>query len=118
MTPDEQRKPHAMAGNNSRTRGTSNSIQQRREERRRNRGQAAVCDWGAADPTRIVALISTITVQNGLCSFGYTRDAGAYTVTIIMDGERYTDYCRPTEDVDSFLDNLREDYADLGSTGS
>jgi len=96
--------------------GTSNSIQQRREERRRNRGQASICDWGSVDPERIVALISSVTSQNGLCSFGYTRDAGAYTVTVIMDGERYTDYCRPTEDVGGFLDNLREDYSDMGTT--
>lgn len=92
----------------------SNSIQQRREERRRSRGQASVADWGAADPGRIVSLISTVTAQNGLCSFGYTRDLGAYTLTVILDGERYTDYCRPTEDIDSFLDNLREDYTDMG----
>lgn len=103
-----------MARTNERSGRNSNTIQQRREERRRNRGQAAVCDWGAASPERIVALISAVTAQNGLCSFGYTRDAGAYTVTVILDGERYTDYCRPTEDVDTFLDSLREDYQDLG----
>lgn len=91
----------------------TSSIQQKREERRKNRGQAVVCDWSSADPERIVALISSITSQNGLCSFGYTRDAGAYTVTVIMDGERYTDYCRPTEDVNQFLEFLRDDYRDL-----
>jgi len=96
------------------SRGQSD-IQRRREERRRNRGQASVCDWASADPERIIALITTVTAQNGLCSFGYTRDAGAYTVTVILDGERYTDYCRPTEDVNGFLEALRDDYTDLGT---
>jgi len=102
-----------MARTNERRAGSTSSLQQRREERRKNRGQAAICDWALADAERIVALISTVTSQNGLCSFGYTRDAGAYTLTVILDGERYTDYCRPTEDVNSFLDSLREDYTDL-----
>jgi len=105
-----------MARDNTRTRSSNNSLQQRREERRKSRGKNSVCDWANADPQRIVALIQAVTAQNGLCSFGYTRDAGAYTLTVILDGERYTDYCRPTEDVDSFLDDLREDYTDLAST--
>jgi len=104
-----------MATRTDNRKSSNNSLQQRREERRRNRGQATICDWGTVDAERIIALISTVTSQNGLCSFGYTRDSGAYTVTVIMDGERYTDYCRSTEDVGGFLDNLREDYQDLGT---
>jgi hypothetical protein len=103
-----------MARANGRSVSSTNSLQQRREERRKNRGVASVCDWANADPQRVVALITAVTAQNGLCSFGYTRDASAYTLTVILDGERYTDYCRPTEDVDGFLDSLREDYTDLG----
>lgn len=101
--------PRPNRGNNR----NSGDVQSKLAQRRANRGKAAVTDWGTADPQRIVALISAVTVQNGLCSFGYTRDAGAYTVTVILDGERFTDYCRPTEDLDSFLDQLREDYTDL-----
>jgi hypothetical protein len=104
-----------MPSRNNQRASSSNSLQQRREERRKSRGLDSVCDWGTVDAERIIALISTVTSQNGLCSFGYTRDAGAYTVTVIMDGERYTDYCRPTEDVGGFLDSLREDYQDLGA---
>jgi len=104
-----------MPGRNNQRASSNNSLQQRREERRRNRGQASICDWGTVDSERIVALISAVASQGGLCSFGYTRDTGAYTVTVIMDGERYTDYCRATEDVGQFLDDLREDYQDLGT---
>jgi len=100
---------------NERSSRNSGNLSERREQRRRNRGAGAVCDWGSVDAERIVHLIATVTAQNGLCSFGYTRDAGAYTVTVIMDGERFTDYCRPTEDVGTFLDALRDDYSELGS---
>lgn len=102
-----------MARSSERGSRSPSSIEQRRAERRKSRGVADVCDWANAEPDRIVALIRTVTTQNGLCSFGYTRDLGAYTLTVILDGERYTDYCRPTEDVNAFLANLIEDYTDL-----
>lgn len=106
-----------MAGNNRRSGRSDDTIQRRLEQRRAARGKASVADWGTADPQRVVALISTVTRANGLCSFGYTRDGGTYTITVIVDGERFTDYCRPTESLDDFLDVLRDDYTDLESDG-
>lgn len=102
-----------MARTNQRSAGNPSNLEQRRAERRRARGQTSTCDWASVEPDRIVAIICAIASQNGLCSFGYTRDGGAYTLTAILDGERYTDYCRPTEDVNAFLANLCEDYTDL-----
>lgn len=102
-----------MAGNERRNSRSQDSVQRKLEERRAARGHAAPADWGGADAARVVALISTVTRAGGLCSFGYTRDGGTYSVTVIVDGERFTDYCRPTEDLDNFLDVLRDDYEGL-----
>jgi hypothetical protein len=90
------------------------SLAARREERRKARGQVEIADWSSADPGRIQQLIAVVTRANGLCSFGYTRDGGTYTVTIILDGDKSTDYCRPTENIDEFLANLCDDFADVG----
>jgi len=91
---------------------TENSAAKRRAERRAARGDVAPADWSNVDPERIVSLIGSVTRAGGLCSFGYTRDGGTYTVTIILDGDKTIDYCRPTEDVNEFIANLAEDFAD------
>ena|SRR5579872_2223235 len=103
-----------MATRATRRTQSDSDIQRRRAERRAARGNAAPADWGSADAERVLALISAVTGANGLCSFGYTRDGGTYTVTIILDGEKDTEYCRPTEDISAFLDNLIDDFRDLG----
>jgi hypothetical protein len=69
-------------------------------------------DWGSVDAERIVALIAAVTRLNGLCSFGYTRDGGSYTITVILDGDKETDYIRPTEDINAALDVLIDDFRD------
>jgi len=103
-----------MAGKSTTNRASDNSLQRRRAERRANRGGNSVADWGTADPARVVELISVVTVAGGLCSFGYTRDGGTYTVTVILDGDKSTDYCRATENIDTFLGDLVEDFRDVG----
>lgn len=95
-------------------RSSGSSLAARREERRKARGQVDVADWASADPGAIQRLIAVVTGANGLCSFGYTRDGGTYTVTIILDGDKSTDYCRPTENIDEFLANLTDDFAEVG----
>jgi len=103
-----------MARGTGPSRRNDDTLSARRSARRTARGNAAPADWGTADAERIVALISAVTRENGLCSFGYTRDGGTYTVTVILDGEKDTDYCRPTEDLNAFLDNLVSDFSDVG----
>ena len=103
-----------MAKRDVRSTRSESDVSRRRAERRAARGNADPADWGSADAARVVALISAVTAANGLCSFGYTRDGGTYTVTIILDGEKDTEYCRPTEDISAFLDNLIDDFSGLG----
>jgi len=83
----------------------------RKLERRRNRGEGSSADWGACDPNSIASLISAATADGTIISFGYTRDGGAYMVGLFNDGERATEYCRATEDVNVFVQLLA---ADLG----
>jgi hypothetical protein len=103
-----------MASREASKRSGANSLAARREERRKARGQVDIADWTSADPGGIQGLIAAVTRANGLCSFGYTRDGGTYTVTIILDGDKSTDYCRPTENIDEFLANLTNDFSDVG----
>jgi len=99
-----------MARGNQPNNSRDNRVAARRAERRAARGNSDPAEWGSADAERVVALIAAVTRENGLCSFGYTRDGGTYTVTVILDGDKSTDYCRPTEDLSVFLDNITADF--------
>jgi len=82
--------------------------------RRRNRGVSDVADWRGATPEKVVSAIAAVTSHGCAIRFGYTRDGGAYAVGIIGDGEPFTEFIRPTEDVDLYLDSLASDYSRSG----
>lgn len=103
----KNRNPDSKAGNSPR-RDADKARQ--RAERRRNRGDAEPTDWGIADATRVHQLVAVSTNAGDLVTFGYTRDGGAYTVTIFDGTNRFVEYCRPTENLDDFLQMLILDY--------
>jgi len=89
--------------------GDSRASQQR-ANRRRNRGNVSAADWGTADPARIAAAIVAVSHLGYAIRFGYTKDGGAFAVGIIGDGEPFTEFTRPSEDIDLYLDGIVDDY--------
>jgi len=85
---------------------------QQATHRRRNRGKVDSADWKEATPDKLAKAIIAVTSHGFAIRFGYTRDGGAFAVGILGDGEPFTEFIRPTEDVDLFLDGVSEDYAD------
>jgi hypothetical protein len=51
----------------------------------------------------VAGLVVSVTRRGGLASFGYTRDGGAATITVFLDGERSTEYIKPDDDMDAKL---------------
>ncbi len=47
-------------------------------------------DWGGCDPRRIQAVVMGITQLGGAVTFGLSRDMGAHSVTLMLDGDRQT----------------------------
>lgn len=84
-----------------------------REHRRRNRGAVDAADWGSADAQCISSAISAVSQHGFAIRFGYTRDGGAFAIGIVGDGEAYTDYVRPSENIDVYLEGLAQDYREL-----
>jgi len=89
--------------------GASASTEQR-SNRRRNRGNSDPAQWQSADAARIAAAIAAVTSHGYAIRFGYTRDGGAFAIGIIGDGEPFTEFIRPTEDIDVYLDGIVLDY--------
>lgn len=90
----------------------ANIAAQQREHRRRNRGAVDAADWKEASYEKIAKAIVAVTQHGYAIRFGYTKDGGAFAIGILGDGEPFTEFVRPTEDIDLFLDGLVIDYGD------
>lgn len=68
-------------------------------------------DWANADPKYLLAVICCIALRGGAIRLGYTRDGGAYAIGIYGDGEPFTEYVKPSEDINDYLRGLYENYS-------
>lgn len=63
-------------------------------------------NYASVSAEEIKALVCAITRSHGAVRFGYTSDGGAYAIGIYGDGEPYTEYVRPGEDMDKTLHEM------------
>jgi hypothetical protein len=73
-----------------------------------HRYESGVADWGATSAERIREAIVSAANVGGALRFGYSRDGGAYAIGVYGDGEPYTEFVRPSEDVETYLLNVKE----------
>lgn len=85
---------------------------QQRVNRRRNRGEIDAADWKEAAPDSIARAVINITQHGYAVRFGYTKDGGAFAIGVLGDGDPFTEFVRPSEDIDLYLNSLSADYAD------
>lgn len=71
-----------------------------------------VADWQSANAEVLLHAIAVVAYKGGALRFGYTRDGGAYAIGIYLGGDHFTEYIRPSEDIDSYLANLAIDVQD------
>lgn len=76
--------------------------------------QTGKADWSAADPRWIAGVVHAITRVGGAVSFGYSRDGGAYSVSIMLDGDRETLWFNGGADIDAELEAV---YATFNTDG-
>lgn len=74
--PQQRRKKRGSVNNASRLQGLKGA------------GQARGADWGACDPKWLAAVVVACTVLGGAVTFGTSRDGGAYSLTLMLDGDR------------------------------
>lgn len=79
-------------------------------ERRQARQSPEIADWAAANPILVLEAIAVVSATGGALRFGYTRDGGAFSVGIYGSATPYTEYIRPHEDIDYYLQGLIEDF--------
>lgn len=63
-------------------------------------------DWMMANAELLQKTIATAGYKHVALRFGTTRDGGAYAIGVYAGIQYFTDYVRPGEDIDSYLDGL------------
>lgn len=71
------------------------------------RDQGGTADWSSATGDDLRRAISAAALVGGAIRFGYSRDGGAYAIGIYGDGEPYTEFVKPSEDINQFLRDVQ-----------
>lgn len=74
---------------------------------------SGTADWAQASPEILQSAICAAASVGGAIRFGYSRDGGAYAVGIYGDGEPYTEFVRPSDDIDGFMRDVEILFLDL-----
>lgn len=80
-------------------------------KRRVSYNAGSIADWETVDAALVLRAIGIVSRQGGALRFGYTRDGGAYAIGVMGDGEPYTEYLRPSDDVGEYLRILIEQWS-------
>lgn len=70
-----------------------------------NRGSSKA-DWGGCDPGWLQAVVVGITRLGGAVTFGTSKDGGAYSLTLLLDGDRQTLWFNGNAELDAELENV------------
>jgi len=83
---------------------------EKRKRRTTTNASGEQADWAGANGELLAKAIAAVARDGGALRFGYTRDGGAYAVGIYGDGDPFTEYIKPSEDLDEWLKGIIEDY--------
>ena len=79
---------------------------------RANSRVSEVADWGSVNEKLLVKVVEIISKKGGAVRLGYTRDGGAYAVGVYAGSNYFTDYIRPSEDIEEYLNSVVESFED------
>lgn len=83
-------------------------IQKRRTQM--SQGAGDPFDWRLVNAEKLLHLVAIAAACGGAVRLGTTRDGGAMAVGYYLDGGNWTEYVRPTEDVEAYLEGAIHDW--------
>lgn len=89
-----------------------------RRRRGSNAGLRGAANWILVDAEMLQYTITAVAQKGGALRLGYTRDGGAYAIGIYGDGEPYTEYVSPQEDVNEHLRGIAADFGNVTGDGT
>lgn len=70
-------------------------------------------DWESCDAEQLRTTIAIVAKVGGALRLGYSRDGGAYAVGVYGDGDPYTLYHAPDEDIDALLAKIENAFSEI-----
>lgn len=86
------------------------NLDKKPKKRRYSDGASTTADWTTANAELLRDCIAAVTKDGSALRFGYSRDGGAFAIGIYENGEAYTVWCRPSEDIDQKLRSILESF--------
>lgn len=77
--------------------------------RRRNRGNQKPATWSDVNPAVIGKFTSALADAGYAVRIGKSKDGGSYAIGIYGDGDPYTEFARPSDDLIGLLDEIALD---------
>jgi len=109
-TKDQHGDSVKKGGKSGNSRATSTTGEQR-ANRRRNRGNVEQATFKDVDPVRLLACVVAMSEHGAAIRLGLTRDGGAFNIGIYDGDDSTTEYVRPSEDINLYLQGLAEDFS-------
>lgn len=104
----------AMERNNRSTKGKTygneqaNRIKNRRAKIAEAKGDPF--DWRTVPAEKLLHLIWIVAAVGGAVRVGATRDGGAMAVGYYLEGDSWTEYVRPSEDIEGYFETAIADW--------
>lgn len=76
-------------------------------------GQVGNADWASCDAALLQSVVVGITAVGGAVTFGLSRDLGAHSLTLLLDGSRQTLWFNGGADLDVELRTVVDTLAQL-----
>lgn len=86
--------------------------QESRKRRVNAQRTGTAADWTEVDGELLRKAAGAVAKGGGAIRLGYTRDGGAYSVGFYGDGDPFTEYVSPNDDINEFLRGVIEDYGE------
>ena len=86
------------------------NIDKKRGKRRYSESTSTTADWATVDPTILRDCITAVTLTGSAIRFGYSKDGGAFAIGLYENGEAYTVWCKPSEDINEKLHDITESF--------
>lgn len=103
-----KRQHHNEGRGNEKTAGKSRGSvnNARRLDAFQGRNKNGHADWGDCTAERLQAVVVAITGLGGAVTIGLSRDRGAHSMTLLLDGERQTLWFNGDADLDEALEEV------------
>lgn len=67
-------------------------------------------DWRTVPPEHLLHLVAIVAACGGAVRVGATRDGGAMAIGYYLEGDSWTEYVRPAEDVAAYFEGAIADW--------